>query len=64
MEKRLIVFLAIVTLAIPTIGLATPPRPGPYISGFRGATFPVSMDVTATQYDHSARTFNDRVEFP
>lgn len=63
MVKKLIVFIAVVTLAIPTIGLATPPRPGPYISGFFGATFPVSMDVTATEYDHGARTFNDSVEF-
>ena len=63
MVKRLIVIVAVVTLAIPTIGLATPPRPGPCISGFFGATFPVSVDVTATEYDHGARTFNDRVEF-
>jgi opacity protein-like surface antigen len=63
MEKRLIVFIAIVTLTIPTIGLATPPRPGTYISGFVGAAFPVSMDVTATEYDHGARTYNDKVEF-
>lgn len=60
MKSRLIVFLALVTLAIPTIGSATPPRPGPYLSSFFGATFPVSMDVTSTQ---GARTFNDRIEF-
>jgi opacity protein-like surface antigen len=63
MKKRLIVFIALVILAIPTICSAMPPRPGPYVSGFFGVTFPVNTDVTSTQYGPGATTFNDRVEF-
>lgn len=63
MKKRLIVFIAIVILAIPTIGSAMPPRPGPYVAGFLGVSLPMDMDVTSTQYGPGARTFNDRVEF-
>ncbi len=36
MKKRLIVFVALVILAIPAIGSAIPPRPGPYVVRFLG----------------------------
>lgn len=63
MKKRLIVFVALVILAIPAIGSAMPPRPGPYVAGFLGLTLPVNTDVTSTQYGPGAKNFNDRVEF-
>jgi opacity protein-like surface antigen len=63
MKKRLIVFIALVTLAIPTICSALPPRPGPYISGFLGVSFPTTQDATSTQFGPGLKTFNDRIEF-
>lgn len=63
MKKRLIVFIALTILAIPTICSAMPPRPGPYVSGFLGVSLPVNTDVTSTQFSPGAKTFNDRVEF-
>ncbi len=63
MKKRVIVFVALAILAIPAISSALPPRPGPYVSGFLGVSFPVDMDVNSTQYGPGAQTFNDRVEF-
>jgi len=62
MKKRLIAFLALAILAVPAIGSAMPPRPGPYVSGFLGVSLPIDMDVTSTQFA-PVRTFNDRVEF-
>ncbi|MBA4423746.1 MAG: porin family protein, partial [Syntrophus sp. (in: bacteria)] len=63
MKKKLIVFFALAALAIPTICAAMPPRPGPYVSGFLGVSFPITTNVTSTQYGPGAKTFNDRVEF-
>ncbi|MHB9097149.1 MAG: outer membrane protein [Syntrophales bacterium] len=63
MKKRVIVFVALAILAVPAISSALPPRPGPYVSGFLGVSFPVDMDVTSTQYVPGVQTFNDRVEF-
>lgn len=61
MEKRLFAFLALMTLAAlatPAIASATPPRPGPYFSGFIGVAVPTNTDVTS-----SFINLNDRVEF-
>jgi opacity protein-like surface antigen len=63
MKKRLIFFVALAILIIPTICSALPPRPGPYVSGFLGVSLPVDTDVTSTQYGPGTKTFNDRVEF-
>lgn len=63
MKKRLIVFIALVILALPAICSALPPRPGPYVAGFLGVSLPSDTDVTSTQYGPGAKTFNDRVEF-
>jgi opacity protein-like surface antigen len=63
MKKSVIVFVALALLAVPVIGSAFPPRPGPYLTGFLGVAFPVDMDVTSTQFGPGAQTFNDRVEF-
>lgn len=63
MKKRLIAFIAVVILAIPTIGSAMPPRPGPYVAGFLGVTLPMDTDVPSTQYGPGAKYFNDRIDF-
>jgi len=63
MKKRLIVFVGLAILSIPTISSAMPPRPGPYVSGFIGVSLPVDTDVTSTQYGPGVRTFNDRIDF-
>lgn len=63
MKKTLIAFAALVTLSLPTICLAIPPFPGPYVSGFIGASALTNTDVTSTTFGPGATTFNDRVEF-
>jgi opacity protein-like surface antigen len=63
MKKRMIVVLALAILAVPAISSAMPPRPGPYVAGFFGVAFPVTTDVTSTQYGPGIKTFNDRVEY-
>jgi opacity protein-like surface antigen len=63
MKKSVIVFFALAILAMPSICSAMPPRPGPYVSGFLGASFPLEMDVTSTQYGYGTKTYNDRLEF-
>ena len=60
MKKRLFVIAALVTLIMPAICSATPPRPGPYVSGFAGISVPRDTDVTTSA---STGVFNDRVEF-
>ena len=62
MKKRLLVIAALAALAMPAICNATPPRPGPYVSGFVGASVPEDTDVTTTDFFDS-ETFNDKVEF-
>lgn len=56
MKKRLIVFLALMALAIPTICSATPPNQGAYVSGFAGVAIPSDADATGPNLD-------DRVSF-
>lgn len=63
MKNRLIILAVCAFLAIPAIGSATPPRPGPYVSGFLGMAMPVDTDATSTQFTPVARTFNDRIAF-
>lgn len=63
MKKRLIVIATFVILVIPVVCFALPPQSGPYASGFLGVTFPMTTDITSTQYGPRARNFNDRVEF-
>jgi opacity protein-like surface antigen len=58
MKRRLFALLALVTLASPTICLATPPRPGPYVSGFAGVAIP--YNTTATSNNSG---INDRINF-
>jgi opacity protein-like surface antigen len=62
MKRSLIVFAALVILIVPTICPATPPRPGPYVSGFAGVSVPRDTDATTNDL-FSNETFNERVEF-
>lgn len=62
MNRLLIVFTAVVLLTIPTLSAATPPRQGPYISGFFGTCILGDADVSS--YDYLTETsFADRAEF-
>jgi opacity protein-like surface antigen len=62
MKVHFIILVALVTLAIPALCAATPPRPGPYMSGFVGVSVPQNADVTS--YDYVAdKSYSDRVEF-
>jgi len=63
MKKKAIVFFALAIFVIPSICLAMPPSPGPYVFGFLGASLPVDMDVDTFEYGYGANTFNDKVEF-
>jgi opacity protein-like surface antigen len=56
MRRRLLAILAGAILSIPTICLATPPRIGPYVSGFIGVAVPTDRDSTGPNID-------DRIEF-
>ena len=60
MKKRLLVIAALVTLIMPAICSATPPRPGAYVSGFAGISIPSDTDVTTSIFPD---TFNERMEF-
>ncbi|MBJ6799344.1 outer membrane protein [Geomonas propionica] len=60
MKKHLLPILVLTSLALPAAAMATPPRPGPYVSGFIGVTVPES--VNATSFD-GVTTFNDRIKF-
>jgi len=63
MKKRFIVFAFLITLFIPTICSAIPPRLGQYVSGFLGLTVLKDRDATSFQFGPGATTFNDRIEF-
>jgi opacity protein-like surface antigen len=60
MKKNLLIIAALITLIMPAICSATPPRPGPYVSGFAGISVPRDTNVTTSSFPD---TFNDRVEF-
>lgn len=55
MKKAIMTAVALAALAIPAVSSAAPQRPGPYLSGFIGATFPVDTDATGF--------FNDTIRF-
>jgi opacity protein-like surface antigen len=62
-KKSLLVIAALVALAMPAICNATPPRPGPYVSGFAGVSVPQDTDATTTEYFNNDAVFNERVGF-
>lgn len=61
MKKQFIILAALAALLIPTVCMATPPRFGPYVSGFIGVNFPQNANVAS--YDYTGNSYNDRVEF-
>lgn len=55
MKKLIITILAVAALAVPDISTAMPARPGPYLSGFIGASMPLDTDASGA--------FNDEIRF-
>lgn len=62
MKVKSIILAVLLTLAIPVVCAATPPRIGPYVSGFIGVSVPQNIDVTSFNFS-TATSFADRVEF-
>ncbi|MHB8121044.1 MAG: outer membrane protein [Desulfuromonadaceae bacterium] len=62
MKRLLIVFTAVVSLTIPTLSAATPPRQAPYISGFFGTCVLGGADVSSYDY-WTGDSYADRAEF-
>ncbi|MDD2900624.1 MAG: outer membrane beta-barrel protein [Desulfuromonadaceae bacterium] len=62
MNRLLIIFTAVVSLTIPTLSAATPPRQGPYISGFFGTCILGDADVSSYDY-WTGDSYADRAEF-
>ncbi len=62
MKRPFIIVAALAALAVPASSQAAPIHPGPYVSGFIGASGVNDTDVTTVQFS-PAGTFNDRVEF-
>ncbi len=62
MKRSLTVAAVLVTLAIPAVSHAVPPRPGPYVSGFIGVSAASNSDVTTNDFFTGA-AFDDRVKF-
>jgi outer membrane autotransporter protein len=62
MKTYLITVLTLLVFSIPSLSLAAPGRPGPYISGFLGASFARDATVSGTDSFNNA-SFNDRVTF-
>lgn len=62
MKTCIIAIAALITFSIPSFSSAADSRPGPYFSGFLGASF--AKDATVTSYDiTNDRTFSDNVTF-
>jgi len=61
MRRTLFAAVTLLVLAVPALSQATPPRPGPYISGFVGVAIP--NDTTANSNFPSSATVDDRIEF-
>lgn len=63
MKMKLIILPILVTLLMPAICAADPPRTGAYLSGFIGATIPKDTTVTSEVYSPAFDSFTDKVEF-
>jgi len=63
MKRALTTLALLIVVALPDISQAMPMRPGPYVTGFIGATVPRrNDDVTTTDFS-SNQTFNERIGF-
>ncbi|MGD0585870.1 MAG: outer membrane beta-barrel protein [Oryzomonas sp.] len=65
MKRTLTTLALLIVAALPDISQAMPMRPGPYITGFIGATMPRrNDDVTTTDFGTTPNpTFNERARF-
>ena len=66
MNRNLLIFTLLVTLAIPASCLAGPPRQGGYVSAFIGVSAPRDSNVTGSDFTGPAGSnpsFSDNVEF-
>jgi opacity protein-like surface antigen len=61
MKRNFVVVAVFAAILIPAVCLAAPARPGAYVSGFLGTTFPQDTDVTTD--DFISTPVEDRVEF-
>ncbi len=62
MKTKLAISVALAILVLPAICLAAPGRPGPYVSGFIGASIATDIDVPGTDF-LTGTNFDDRVAF-
>jgi opacity protein-like surface antigen len=64
MKRTLTTLALLIVVALPDISQAMPMRPGPYITGFIGATMPRrDDDVTTTDFSAPSQTLNQRARF-
>ena len=63
MKRILFIVAAFASFAIPAIGHAAPPKPGPYVAGFIGISVPQNADVTGIDTSLTPPDINDRAEF-
>lgn len=62
MKKNLVFFATFIILMIPALSKATPPHPGPYMTGFLGLS--IIQDANVTGFDYFVdQSFDERVEF-
>lgn len=62
MKKLFIILSVPMILSIASVCIASPHRPGPYVSGFMGISVPLNANVTGFDY-YEDISFNERVEF-
>lgn len=62
MKWNLVVTVVLATFLIPSLCLADPPRPSPYVSGFIGASIPRDADVSGFDFIGNI-PFSDKTEF-
>lgn len=61
MKTKLVTIAVLITLMIPAVCQATPPRPGGYMTGFIGVTLPKDTTVATDDFITNS-SFTDRVE--
>lgn len=62
MKKFFIILSALMILSIASACIASPHRPGPYVSGFMGISVPLNTNVAGFDY-YVDKSFDERVEF-
>lgn len=62
MNRSMCAVITLIALAAPTVCLATPPRPGPYISGFAGVAIPNNTNASSNTPLRTP-SLDDRIQF-